>query len=62
MPIPKRKIDAERTWTIQVRVPSDIPIHRAGRWMARLLKYLLRTWGVRCIAVRDSEPAERVES
>jgi hypothetical protein len=48
-------------WTFTVEPPPDVG-DRGGRFVARLLKHLLRTWGVRCVAVLDahqSTPAER---
>jgi hypothetical protein len=42
------------TWTIRVQLPAGIS--NPGRYMARVLKHLLRSWRVRCVAV--DEPAE----
>jgi hypothetical protein len=28
-----------------------------GRFVARVLKHLLRAWGVECVAIRDAPPA-----
>jgi hypothetical protein len=50
----------ERTWYLEVRLPAGLP--NVGRFMARVLKYLLRTWGVRCIALRDGLPESRLET
>jgi hypothetical protein len=60
MPVSKRQRDSASTWTFKFRLPADVPVHRAGRFVARVLKYLLRTWGVKCVAVRDNPPADRV--
>jgi hypothetical protein len=64
----KRLRDYERrqqeqllTWTIQVRLPPTVASH-AGRYMAKVLKALLRRYGVRCLALRDALPSERVQT
>jgi hypothetical protein len=55
MPLTKRRRQQLMTWHLAIRVPDSVPVNRAGRFMARLLKYLLRTWGVRCTAIKDTE-------
>lgn len=42
---------ARETWTFRVELPADVA--NGGRFVARLLKHLLRAWGVRCTAVLD---------
>jgi hypothetical protein len=37
VPLSKRKREQLTTWTIRVRLPSDIPLHRACRFLAGLL-------------------------
>jgi hypothetical protein len=48
------KSPARERWTFTVELPDGLP--HPGRFVARLLKHLLRTWGVQVLAVRD-EPA-----
>ena len=40
------------TWFLKVELPRDVA--NGGRYMARLLKHLLRTWGVKCVALLDT--------
>lgn len=56
----ERKRTELQTWTIQVKLPPDVV--NPGRYMARVLKALLRQYRVRCIALKDGLPSERVES
>ncbi len=42
--MPKRE-----RWLFRVELPPDVT--HGGRFMARLLKHLLRAWGVKCVAV-----------
>jgi hypothetical protein len=44
-------------WVFRVELPADVA--HGGRFMAKLLKHLLRCWGVRCVAVLDI-PADQV--
>lgn len=46
--------DHARTWILTVRLPACVV--NPGRYTARILKWLLRVWGVRCTAI--DEPAE----
>ena len=45
-------------WVLTVTLPPGLPA--PGRFMARVLKHLLRTWRVRCVALRESEELERL--
>jgi hypothetical protein len=46
--------DRGEPWVFTVRLPPDV--RNPGRFVAAILKHLLRKWGVRCIAVgRDAE-------
>ena len=56
MPLSKRRREALLIWTITVRLPRDVA--NPGRFVARMLKHLLRVWGVRCVAIRDDPPKE----
>ena len=53
------------TWTFRMQLPADVP--NAGRFVARLLKHLLRVWRVRCVATIDvqqmqaAKPEEEVQ-
>jgi hypothetical protein len=40
-------------WLLQSQLPTGL--WNSGRFVAHLLKHLLRTWGVRCVAIRDPE-------
>jgi hypothetical protein len=41
-------------WIFTVRLPAGLP--NPGRFVAVILKHLLRRWGVRCTAIgRDAE-------
>jgi len=62
MPWTQRKADAERTWTIQVKLPPQVEPQRAGRFMAMVLKRMWRWFGVKCVVAKDTEPAERVST
>jgi hypothetical protein len=59
----KRRREQELTWTVQVKLPADVV--NPGRFMARVLKGLLRRYRVRCVALMDNrhgEPDQRVET
>lgn len=43
-------------WLLTIELPPD----GDGRFVARLLKYLWRTWGVRCQAVEESAELRRL--
>ena len=49
---------AGETWILTVRVPRDV--QNAGRFVARLLKHLLRTWRVKCTALKESDEVIRL--
>jgi hypothetical protein len=42
------------TWLLKVQLPANV--QNSGRYMARLLKHLLRAWGVKCVALLDTPP------
>jgi hypothetical protein len=48
---------SREVWTIRIELPpgTDNP----GRFVARLLKHLLRTWGCRCVALADEPKPDR---
>jgi hypothetical protein len=39
------------TWLLKIELPANVGDRR--RFVARMLKYLLRTWGVKCVALID---------
>jgi hypothetical protein len=41
-------------WLLRVELPTDVP--NPGRFMARVLKHLLRAWGVRATAILEAPP------
>jgi hypothetical protein len=41
-------------WVFTFELPADLP--HAGRYMAALLKHLLRRWRIRAVAVREAPP------
>lgn len=43
---------SRETWLIRVHLPAGVV--NGGRFMARLLKHLLRAWGVKCVALLDA--------
>jgi hypothetical protein len=45
-------------WVFTVQLPAGVP--NPGRFVARLLKHLLRTWDVRCLAVGESAELRRL--
>jgi hypothetical protein len=47
---------AGETWVFRVEVPPGV--RHGGRFVARILKHLLRTWGVKCTAVLEAPPEE----
>jgi hypothetical protein len=51
---------AGELWVLRIRLPAGLP--NPGRFVARLLKYLLRTWGVRCVALGESNEVRRLQS
>ncbi len=46
---------ARERWTFTMELPAGVA--NGGRFVARVLKHLLRAWGVKCVALRDAEPA-----
>jgi hypothetical protein len=42
---------ARETWTFTVQLPAGVP--NPGRYMAVVLKWIWRRWGVKAKAVRD---------
>jgi hypothetical protein len=51
--------DAGERWFLVLELPPDVP--NAGRFVAKLLKHLLRTWNVRCRAVSEPEEVRRLQ-
>jgi hypothetical protein len=45
---------AREVWLFRVELPAGIL--NPGRFVARVLKHLLRAWGIRCTAVLDPAP------
>jgi hypothetical protein len=45
---------SRETWTFTMQLPAGIG--HGGRFVARILKHLLRTWGVKCVAVIAAPP------
>jgi hypothetical protein len=45
---------ARQAWLFRVELPAGI--FNPGRYMAALLKHLLRRWGVRATAVLEAPP------
>jgi hypothetical protein len=44
-------------WIFTLELPSGID--HGGRFVARILKHLLRAWGVRAVAIHAPAPEER---
>jgi hypothetical protein len=44
-------------WTFVFELPPDVGKH-SGRFVARLLKHLLRVWRVKCVANAVTPPPE----
>lgn len=42
------------SWLFRVELPAGV--EHGGRFMARVLKYLLRAWGVKATAILDAPP------
>jgi hypothetical protein len=55
MPLTTRQREALRVWSITVQLPRDLP--NPPRYFARVLKHLLRRWGVKCLRL-EPNPAE----
>jgi hypothetical protein len=52
---------ARERWTFTLELPPDV--QHGSRFIARLLKWLWRSWRVRCVAVLDTPadpPVEKV--
>ena len=47
---------ARETWVFRVQLPAGFA--NSGRFVARLLKHLLRSWDVKCTAVLDAPKDE----
>ncbi|HTU18790.1 MAG TPA: hypothetical protein VMG10_12080 [Gemmataceae bacterium] len=47
------------TWLFRVQLLPGLP--NPGRFMGRLLKHLLRAWGVKCVATLDPSSVAPVE-
>jgi hypothetical protein len=45
---------ARERWTFTFELPANVT--NGGRFVARILKHLLRVWGVKCVALRDAPP------
>jgi len=48
-------------WTLTLELPPEASAgDRGGRFMARLLKHLLRAWGCRCVAhaMQQEKPSQ----
>jgi hypothetical protein len=43
---------AGETWLFRVELPPGV--RHGDRFVARILKHLLRAWGVRCVAVLEA--------
>jgi hypothetical protein len=56
----RQRREAERLWTVRIRLPADTV--NPGRTMARVLKALGRRYRVRCVAIMENHPAQRVET
>ncbi len=50
---------AGERWVLTLELPPGLP--NPGRSMARLLKHLRRTWGIRCRAVGESAELRRLQ-
>jgi hypothetical protein len=46
-------------WLLTLELPPGLP--NAARFVARVLKHLLRTWGVRCTAAGESAELRRLQ-
>jgi hypothetical protein len=51
-------VNRER-WILTIDLPADVV--NSGQVMARVLKHLLRTWGVRCTAIQEGEEEKRLQ-
>jgi hypothetical protein len=51
------RTDRER-WVFTVELAAGI--RHGGRFVARILKHLLRAWGVRCVALDESTEVKRL--
>jgi hypothetical protein len=54
-PKPTQPLDLS-VWSFTVRLPKDVNAERTGRFLARLLKHLLRRWSVRVIHLDPNPP------
>jgi hypothetical protein len=50
--------DGER-WVFTVQLPADVG--NGGSYAARILKWLWRTWHVRCVALEESAEVRRLQ-
>jgi hypothetical protein len=60
MPLSEARKERLRVWHLEVRLPASSD--RPHILMRQFLKSMLRRWNIRCVAIRDSNPHERVSS
>jgi hypothetical protein len=49
--------DGPQTWIFRVELPAGL--HNPGRYMAAVLKWIWRRWGVKATAILDDRAAAR---
>lgn len=49
---------AGERWVFTMHLPANLP--NVGRFVARLLKHLLRAWGVKCVAVAEPDEVKHL--